>query len=186
MPRSFIPASVALLFVALPVVAATDPKTSPPAARTVVVDVPLQTWLDGYLAWIDKAPFFAPHKGKDGYHLNVKMPFLGLYTSDGRPLYTRSDAKDNAAFLTQLEAHIPSAAVSVTSDPTPSLTQLMNLAAPLRAANLKLGRTTLFAVSFPDKPFCKVQNDALQHYESTASARTLQIIEVRLHSSRNE
>jgi hypothetical protein len=110
------------------------------------------------------------------------MPYLELFSPDGHSLYRGENALQNASFLRELQHTVPIRGNVMTSEWHPSLHDYFDLVASLKPYESRMladKHFTLLAVTYPDRPFCQPENDALQQF---ASQPNIQIVVIRLHS----
>lgn len=114
----------------------------------------------------------------------LRMPYLELYSPSGISLYRGTNAEQNAAFLRELPHGMPTKSTTDSEELRPTFQEYMNMNPKLKPyfpRILAKKEATIFAVTFPDKPFCKAQNEAMQQFKSRANSINVRVIEVRLH-----
>lgn len=155
-----------------------------PSASVVAVDISVDKWLEDYMGWTRHHPEIkvSASSTSDPEPVMLGMPYLELFSPTGASLYRGSNAAQNAFFLRALERKVPSrASVSVENGLHPTLKEYFDMIAELRPYQAEVRSKKCFiilAITYPDKSFCKVQNDALDKMKKTPNIR---VIEVRLH-----
>lgn len=167
-----------LAFLSLFVVSMTPRHTPELPGHLLVLDVSSQNFQDVILKWMH-TPAGQQAKG----HYTVKMPILDLYDRQGTLLYQGSQAQANAAFIGRIDDMLHSgrqavaASGPVLSDFLSELPELQKHQADIQKAHLPI----LFAITFPNKPFCEPQNKALKQLEASELLKRLEIVEIRLY-----
>jgi hypothetical protein len=148
----------------------------------VMVDLPVQLWTDDYLAWM-KQRVAKEHSDTGAAPVMLGMPYLELFSPTGKSLYRGSAADKNASFLTRLSASSYTASgPGDLSEGHPGLADYFTFIGELRPFKQQVfvqKKMVLLAVTFPDKAFCKAQNEALLPF---LHRQEFQVVEIKLHS----
>jgi len=154
------------------------------ASSIVEADMSVHEWLDNYLEWTHHNPQVIRHEGSSSppEPLMLGMPYLELFSPAGVSLYRGTNADENAVFLRQLQREIPTHSTIKTNELRPTLKEDIEMVAELKRGEARLldgKQFTIFAVTYPDRQFCKAQNEAIR---GVGGRQNIRIIEVRLHS----
>jgi hypothetical protein len=157
--------------------------------------------LDGYLQWVhqhpevmhgaeaiipsarQESPMPSAQSTRAVEPLVVGTPSIDLYSPAGISLYHGSNSDKNAAFIRALPRGVGQGSPAKTSEIRPTLQEAMEMFAELRpysATPPEKNEVTVFALTFPDKAFCKAQNDAIALLKTRARRIGIRVIEVRL------
>jgi hypothetical protein len=163
-----------LLFATIPVLIQSQAlgPLSHPGFQTfaIAVDVPMNEWLDNYLAWLHRHPN-AIHKDASGDP--------EFFSPNGTSIYRGSKDAQNAAFIKGLNGKVPIRS-SVTEDgPRPDLQAYLEMAVELKPYEshvLSTKKYTVLAVTYKNNARCKSQNDALRQLANP----NIQVVEISL------
>lgn len=183
--------SILALLVMLPIpgnsqkgVRSSSPLPVPTVSGPVTVDLTTAKWLEDYRGWIHLHSL--PVKGDASVSIpppvTLGMPYLELFSAGGIPIYRGSNAAQNSSFLHDLEREVPSRSLIQKEESRPTLREYINMVSALKPYESQIlhgKQYTIFAVTFPDKPFCKAQNDAIRQFYYNPNIR---VIEIRLHA----
>jgi len=158
----------------------------PTQTAPIFIDAATHQWLDGYLSWVHhnpKAKSLLDSSTSSAPTLMLNTPYLELFSPSGKSLYRGDDAKKNAVFIRTLEHGIPLSLSPLLSGDKPSIEDYVHIFPALRQYQTSIfsqKKYILFSITWPYKPDCMANNDALHEFESSDMSGGIQVIIVRL------
>ena len=173
-----------------------------PRPSSVIVNAPVKELLEGYLRWEHghhgTAPRPLPHA--PGTHGSgalsprqpppqpppflIRVPFIELYSSSGKPLYYGASPSKNPEFIRSLPRRIREGQWTQGGAARPTLREALQMFRELDKYDASLyggDAYILFAVTYPGDPRrCEAQDAAVRWLEARAGRVGVRVVEVRL------
>lgn len=139
--------------------------------------------IDELLAGYHHLTDLHPDSVQVGVPLILPLPSIDLYSPSGTLLYYGGDSEQNAKFINNSLAQLPTIKHEPTTLFRPTLKEAFGIFPKLaaqRTEHLSPDTYTLFTITYPDTSMCKAQNDAISRLTRRALPFKLRIIQVAL------
>jgi hypothetical protein len=160
----------------------------------VTVQAPISEMSAGFAHWIhlhpktntappNAAALLKGYSETDSESLVIRMPSLDLYSPSGVSIYHGENSEKNAEFIRSFVPSDPLRNTGKTTDARPTLQEALSIFPELQTYEAKIlaqKEYTFFAMTYPNQPMCKAQNDAIEHLKSLASHMHFRIVEVQV------
>ena len=147
------------------------------------IETAIKPWTDGYAKWVVARPqVVLARESSSGVQINLRMPYLDYFGSDGSPHFLGMSAPSNIQFLNKLPLSAQETGnKSIPLEPTLAeyLDIIPNLT-PYKARVLAQKLPVVLAICKYESESCKLQNEALHNFSARAASLKIQVIEVKL------
>jgi hypothetical protein len=137
----------------------------------------LTEMFQGYSVWGKK------HPALDDSGTKVHMPSIDLYSPKGESIYHGVNSEKNAEFIRTFSPSEPQKNAGKMAEVRPTLSEALAIFPefkPYITAILAKREYTFFAMTYPDEPLTKAQNEAIQQLKSSARKFGIRILEVQV------